>query len=91
MSTTETRPGGLQSARQAITAAGIGNVLEYYDFGIYGFLAATLGRKFVPGADPTASLLATFAAFGIAFLARPLGAIVLGRMGDVRAVNRPWC
>lgn len=77
-------PGGLTSARQAITAAGIGNVLEYYDFGIYGFLAATIGRKFFPGADPTASLLATFAAFGIAFLARPLGAIVLGRMGDVR-------
>lgn len=76
--------GGLQSARQAITAAGIGNVLEYYDFGIYGFLAATIGRKFFPGADPTASLLATFAAFGIAFLARPLGAVVLGRMGDVR-------
>ncbi|MGI4798190.1 MAG: MFS transporter [Janthinobacterium lividum] len=76
--------GGLNSARQAITAAGIGNVLEYYDFGIYGFLAATIGRKFFPGTDPTASLLATFAAFGIAFLARPLGAIVLGRMGDVR-------
>ena len=76
--------GGLNSARQAITAAGIGNVLEYYDFGIYGFLAATLGRKFFPGTDPTASLLATFAAFGIAFLARPLGAIVLGRRGDVR-------
>ena len=84
MSTAGTTRGGLQSARQAITAAGIGNVLEYYDFGIYGFLAATLGRKFFPGADPTASLLATFAAFGIAFLARPLGAIVLGRMGDVR-------
>ena len=79
-----TTPGGLNSARQAITAAGIGNVLEYYDFGIYGFLAATLGRKFFPGTDPTASLLATFAAFGIAFLARPLGAVVLGRMGDVR-------
>ncbi len=78
------RPVPLQSARQAITAAGIGNVLEYYDFGVYGFLAATLGRKFFPGTDPTASLLATFAAFGIAFLARPLGAVVLGRLGDVR-------
>jgi len=75
---------GLQSARQAITAAGIGNVLEYYDFGVYGFLAAVLGRKFFPGDDPTASLLATFAAFGVAFLARPLGGLVLGRMGDVR-------
>ncbi len=72
------------SARRAIAAAGIGNVLEYYDFGVYGFLAATLGRKFFPGTDEVAQLLATFAAFGIAFLARPLGGIVLGRMGDTR-------
>ena len=72
------------SARQAIAAAGIGNVLEYYDFGVYGFLAATLGRRFFPGTDPVASLLATFAAFGVAFLARPLGGVVLGRLGDLR-------
>ncbi len=72
------------SARRAITAAGIGNVLEYYDFGIYGFLASVIARKFFPGTDEVAGLLATFAAFGVGFLARPLGGIVLGRLGDVR-------
>jgi MHS family proline/betaine transporter-like MFS transporter len=72
------------SARRAITAAGIGNVLEYYDFGIYGFLASVIARKFFPGTDEVAALLAAFAAFGVGFLARPLGAVVLGRMGDVR-------
>jgi MHS family proline/betaine transporter-like MFS transporter len=72
------------SARKAITAAGIGNVLEYYDFGIYGFLATVIARKFFPGTDDVAALLATFAAFGVGFLARPIGGIVLGRMGDIR-------
>ena len=72
------------SATRAITAAGIGNVLEYYDFGIYGFLASVIARKFFPGTDDVASLLATFATFGVGFLARPLGGIVLGRMGDLR-------
>ena len=70
--------------RRAITAAGLGNVLEYYDFGIYGFLATVIARKFFPGTDEVASLLATFAAFGVGFLARPLGGIVLGRLGDTR-------
>jgi len=72
------------SPGRAITAAGIGNVLEYYDFGVYGFLAGVIARKFFPGTDEVASLLATFAAFGVGFLARPLGGIVLGRLGDVR-------
>jgi len=72
------------SPRRAITAAGIGNVLEYYDFGVYGFLAAVIARKFFPGTDEVAALLAAFAAFGVGFLARPLGAVVLGRLGDVR-------
>ncbi|MGI4950691.1 MAG: MFS transporter [Janthinobacterium lividum] len=74
----------LGGARRAITAAGIGNVLEYYDFGIYGYLATVLSRKFFPGDDPTAALLSTFGVFGVAFLARPLGGVLLGRMGDVR-------
>lgn len=76
--------GATTSARRAITAAGIGNVLEYYDFGVYGFLAGVIARKFFPGTDEVASLLATFAAFGVGFLARPLGGIVLGRLVDVR-------
>jgi MHS family proline/betaine transporter-like MFS transporter len=77
-------PHDMRAARKAIMAAGIGNLLEYYDFGIYGFLATVISRKFFPGQDPTAALLATFAVFGVAFLARPLGGALLGRMGDIR-------
>jgi MHS family proline/betaine transporter-like MFS transporter len=70
-------------SRKAVTAAVFGNVLEWYDFAVYGFLAAILARKFFPGEDQVAALLATFATFGLGFLARPLGAIIIGRMGDV--------
>src|ERR1700761_2384442 len=71
-------------ARKAIAAAGIGNLLEYYDFGVYGFLATGISRRFFPGQDPNAALLSTFAVFGVAFLARPIGGAVLGRVGDIK-------
>ena len=69
------------SARRAITAAGIGNVLAYYDFGIYGFLASVIARKFFPGTDDAAGLLATFATFGVGFQARPVGGHRVGPYG----------
>lgn len=71
-----------QQSRKAIYAASIGNLLEWYDFGVYAYLATLIAAKFFPGTDPTASLLAAFAAYGVGFLARPLGGIVIGRMGD---------
>jgi MFS transporter, MHS family, proline/betaine transporter len=74
----------IRGARKAIAAASIGNLLEYYDFGVYGFLATVLSRKFFPGQDPNAALLSTFAVFGVAFLARPIGGAVLGRVGDIK-------
>src|SRR6266702_3422521 len=72
------------SSRKAIWAAAIGNLLEWYDFGVYAYLAGLIAAKFFPGADPTASLLAAFAAYGVGFLARPLGGIVIGRLGDTK-------
>jgi MFS family permease len=69
---------------RALWAAAIGNLLEWYDFGVYAYLASVIATKFFPGSDPTASLLASFAAFGVGFLARPLGGIVIGRLGDTR-------
>ncbi len=75
---------GQTAGTRAVTAASIGNVLEWYDFGIYAFTASILARHFFPRADETASLLATFATFGVGFVVRPLGAIVIGRLGDVR-------
>jgi MFS transporter, MHS family, proline/betaine transporter len=71
-------------SHKAIWAASIGNLLEWYDFGVYAYLASLIAAKFFPGNDPTASLLAAFAAYGVGFLARPLGGIVIGRLGDVK-------
>jgi MHS family proline/betaine transporter-like MFS transporter len=71
-------------ARQAVVAAVIGNVLEWYDFSVYAFVAVIIAKKFFPAGNDSSALLATFAAFGIGFLARPLGGIVIGRIGDTR-------
>lgn len=68
--------------RKAILAGVIAHVLEWYEFGIYGFLAVILSKRFFPAGDQNAVLLATFAAFGAGFLARPLGSLMLGRLAD---------
>src|SRR3954468_22006785 len=68
--------------RKAITAGVIGNVLEWYDFGVYGYLVPTISALFFPGGDPVVSLLSTFAVFGVGFVMRPVGSIVFGIYGD---------
>jgi MHS family proline/betaine transporter-like MFS transporter len=68
--------------RQAVSAAVIGNVLEWYDFAVYGYVAVILAHKFFPQGDEVTALLSTFLAYGLGFVARPLGGIVLGRIGD---------
>jgi MFS transporter, MHS family, proline/betaine transporter len=73
-----------QSSRQAVSAAVIGNVLEWYDFAVYGFMAAIIGKTFFPSGDDVSQLLAAFAVYGVGFLARPIGGIVIGRIGDTR-------
>jgi MHS family proline/betaine transporter-like MFS transporter len=70
--------------RQAVAAAVIGNVLEWYDFAVYAFVAIHISRQFFPPGDEVSQLLATFLAYGLGFLARPLGGIVIGRIGDTR-------
>src|SRR5216683_296354 len=70
------------SMRRLIIAATIGNVFEWFDFVVYGFFAVTLAEVFFPTGDPTVSLLVTFGAFGLAYLVRPLGAIVVGGYTD---------
>jgi MFS transporter, MHS family, proline/betaine transporter len=72
------RPG----ARRAITAAVVGNVLEWYDFAVYAYMATLIAAKFFPSGDEVTSLLSTFAAFGMGFVMRPLGGILIGRLGD---------
>ena len=73
-----------EQSRQAIFAATIGNIMEWYDFGVFGFLAGSLALNFFPRDDPRASLLNTFLLFGVGLVFRPLGGIVIGRMGDRR-------
>ena len=66
----------------------VGNGLEFYDFVTYSFFAAQIGRAFFPSSTPGTSLLASLATFGAGFLTRPLGALVIGRLGD-RAGRKP--
>ena len=68
--------------RRAIYAGAIGNFIEWYDFGLYGFFAVTISHLFFPSADPAAALLSTFAVFALGFFVRPLGAFVFGWIGD---------
>jgi len=68
--------------RRAVSAAVIGNVLEWYDFAVYAYVAVYIARKFFPQGDDVTALLATFLAYGLGFVARPLGGIILGRIGD---------
>jgi MHS family proline/betaine transporter-like MFS transporter len=65
-----------------IVAATIGNMLEWFDFLVYGFFAATLAEVFFPTGNPTVSLLITFGAFGLSYVARPFGAAVIGTYTD---------
>ena len=65
-----------------IVAAVIGNALEWYDFTVYGFLAAIMSRLFFPASNEYISLLVYLATFGVGFFMRPVGAIVLGLYAD---------
>src|ERR1700692_1375406 len=69
--------------RRVITAAAAGNVIEWYDFYIFGSLAAILSVKFFEKSHPVAALLSTIALFTAGFLVRPLGAFLFGWLGDV--------
>ena len=84
--TMETAGGGAVMPRptlsRMIVAAMIGNVLEWFDFVVYGFFAVTIAEVFFPAHDPTVSMLITFGAFGLAYFVRPLGAIVVGSYTD---------
>jgi MFS transporter, MHS family, proline/betaine transporter len=67
---------------RVITAGMIGNVLEWYDFAIYGYFAAQIGRDFFPHEDAIAQLLAAFGVFAIGYLMRPIGGAIVGHIGD---------
>lgn len=68
--------------RRTVIAGLAGNVMEWYDFGVYGFFAAAIGSQFFPAEDPSTSLLASFGVFAVGFIARPLGGMLFGHIGD---------
>ena len=68
---------------KVITASSVGTMIEWYDFYIFGSLAAIIATQFYPAGDPTASFLKTLATFAVGFAVRPFGALVFGRMGDL--------
>jgi MFS transporter, MHS family, proline/betaine transporter len=85
MAVDATIAGGYQtriSLRRVLIAATIGNVLEWFDFLVYGYFAVTIAEVFLPVRSPTVSLLITFAAFGLSYVMRPLGATFIGGYAD---------
>ncbi|MBT5752029.1 MAG: MFS transporter, partial [Rhodospirillaceae bacterium] len=69
--------------RKTILAGFIGNILEWYDFAVYGYFAPIIASHFFPSDDPTASLIATFGVFAAGYMARPIGGAIFGHIGDI--------
>lgn len=69
-------------SKRVLLGAAAGQFIEFYDFTLYGLTAVLLSKKFFPSDDPLVSLLSTFAVFGVAFIARPLGGLFFGQLGD---------
>ena len=68
--------------RNAILAGGVGSAVEWFDFGVYGYLAPVIGARFFPSEDPVAAMLSGFAVFCVGYFMRPVGGLLLGRVGD---------
>jgi MFS family permease len=77
------RTGITPEERRVIFASSLGTVFEWYDFYLYGSLAAIIGKQFFAGVDPTASFIFALLAFSAGFAVRPFGAVLFGRLGDL--------
>lgn len=77
-------PSALERAdiRKRQIAIGVGNFMEWFDFAVYGYFAAIIGAQFFPTGNPTTEMLSAFAVFAVGFVARPVGALILGPIGD---------
>src|SRR5215218_10117120 len=69
--------------RNVIFASSLGTVFEWYDFYLYGSLAAIISKQFFSGVNPTAAFIFALMAFAAGFAVRPFGALVFGRLGDI--------
>lgn len=72
----------MNTQRRNVAAGVIGNVLEWYDFAVYGYMVAIISGLFFPSSDPTVSIIAAFSAFAAGYFARPLGGAIFGWIGD---------
>ena len=70
------------SSPRVVAAGAIGNVLEWYDFAVYGYFATAIGQAFFPKEDPVAQVLSAFGIFAVGFLMRPIGGALVGHIGD---------
>ncbi len=70
------------SRRTPVIAGAVGSIVEWYDFAVYGFFAASIGKLFFPSDVPVASLLSAFAVFAVGYAARPVGSLLFGYLGD---------
>src|SRR5258708_33940813 len=77
------------STFKVLAAASIGNALEWYDILVYGYFAVTISKLFFPTADPTTALLLAFGTFGVSYLVRPFGALVLAAYPDPAGGHAP--
>ena len=77
-----TAPQHGRSGARAIVAASVGNLLEWYDFAVYALFAIYIGENFFPSRTPGVDLVKAFLVFGVGFVVRPLGAVLIGAYGD---------
>src|SRR4051794_13092213 len=68
--------------KRAVTAAAVGNITEWFDFGVYAYLATTIEEQFFPPDNPALAQVGVFAGFAVSFLVRPLGGLFFGPLGD---------
>jgi MFS transporter, MHS family, proline/betaine transporter len=68
--------------RKIVAAGAIGNILEWYDFAVYGYFAAEIGGTFFPSQSPASRVVAAFGIFAVGYLMRPVGGAIVGHIGD---------
>lgn len=76
---------------KSLLAASSGNLVEWYDFYAYAFLAPYFAKEFTHTNDPTLALISAFLVFMLGFFMRPLGSLFFGKLGIKRGVKLLWC
>ncbi|VEB41355.1 Proline porter II [Chromobacterium violaceum] len=83
IASTTTSAGISRAERKVILASSLGTVFEWYDFFLYGALAAIIGKQFFAGVNETTAFIFALMTFAAGFVVRPFGALVFGRLGDM--------